>query len=265
MAAQGRFEGKVAIVTGGASGIGAATLRRLASEGASVVCADIDDGRGEAVVEEIERAGGTARYRRCDVAELANLEAVVSFAVRELGGLDVMMNNAVYSGGGWVAQIDPQEWEKSLRVMLTAVFYGCRAAIPALLARGGGCIVNTASIEAFAGEILASPYTTAKAGVVNFTRNVAIEYGRRGIRANSICPGIVETPLYEKMQMFSRRSRAELEKLHAIGRLIRPDEIAAVVAFLCSDDASAVTGHAMVIDGGLTAFLNLSGHEPFAA
>jgi NAD(P)-dependent dehydrogenase (short-subunit alcohol dehydrogenase family) len=93
---------------------------------------------------------------------------------------------------------------------------------------------------------------------------VAIEYGRRGIRANSICPGIVETPLYEKMQMFSRRSRAELEKLHAIGRLIRPDEIAAVVAFLCSDDASAVTGHAMVIDGGLTAFLNLSGHEPFA-
>jgi meso-butanediol dehydrogenase/(S,S)-butanediol dehydrogenase/diacetyl reductase len=264
MAARGRFEGRVAIVTGGASGIGAATLRRLAGEGARVVCADIDDARGEAVVQEIERAGGTARYRRCDVGELANLEAVVDFAVREFGGLDVMMNNAVYSGGGWVAQIDPQEWEKSLRIMLTAVFYGCRAAIPALLARGGGSIVNTASIEAFAGEILAAPYTTAKAGVVNFTRNVAIEYGRRGIRANSICPGIVETPLYEKMQMFSRRSRAELEKLHAIGRLIRPDEIAAVVAFLCSDDASAVTGHAMVIDGGLTAFLNLSGHEPFA-
>jgi meso-butanediol dehydrogenase/(S,S)-butanediol dehydrogenase/diacetyl reductase len=259
-----RFAGKVAIVTGGASGIGAATLRRLASEGAAVVCADIDDARGEGVAKEIEQAGGRARHRHCDVGSLAELEAVVDFACRELGGLDIMMNNAVYSGGGWVAQIDPGEWDKSLHIMLTAVFYGCRAAIPALLERGGGSIVNTASIEAFGGEMLASPYTTAKAGVVNFTRNVAIEYGRRGIRANSICPGIVETPLYQTMQRFSRRTRPELEKLHAIGRLIRPEEIASVVAFLCSDDASAVTGHAMVIDGGLTAFLNLSGHEPFA-
>jgi meso-butanediol dehydrogenase/(S,S)-butanediol dehydrogenase/diacetyl reductase len=264
MAARGRFEGKVAIVTGGASGIGAATLRRLASEGAHVICADIDDVRGVQLANEISRAGGTARFCRCDVGELANLESAVGYAGAEFGGLDIMMNNAVYSGGGWVAEIDPEEWEKSLRIMLTAVFYGCRAAIPALLARGGGCIVNTASIEAFAGEMLASPYTTAKAGVVNFTRNVAIEYGRKGIRANSICPGIVETPLYERMQIFARRSRAELEKLHALGRLIRPEEIASVVAFLCSDDASAVTGHAMVIDGGLTAFLNLSGHEPFA-
>jgi meso-butanediol dehydrogenase/(S,S)-butanediol dehydrogenase/diacetyl reductase len=261
--AGGRFAGKVAIVTGGASGIGAATLRRLASEGAAVVCADIDDARGEQLAKEIEQAGGRARHRHCDVGNLAELEASVAFACRELGGLDIMMNNAVYSGGGWVAQIDPAEWDKSLRIMLTAVFYGCRAAIPALLERGGGSIVNTASIEAFAGEIMASPYTTAKAGVVNFTRNVAIEYGRRGIRANSICPGIVETPLYETMQKFSRRTRPELEKLHAIGRLIRPEEIASVVAFLCSEDASAVTGHAMVIDGGLTAFLNLSGHEPF--
>lgn len=263
MASTGRFDGKVAIVTGGASGIGAAVLRRLASEGASVICADIDDPRGEQLTKEIVRAGGTARHAHCDVGELASLESTVAYATAEFGGLDIMMNNAVYSGGGWVAQIDPQEWEKSLRVMLTGVFYGCRAAIPALLARGGGSIVNTASIEAFGGEILASPYTTAKAGVVNFTRNVAIEYGRKGIRANAICPGIVETPLYEKMQMFSRRTRPELEKLHAIGRLIQPEEIASVVAFLCSDDASAVTGHAMVIDGGLTAFLNLSGHEPF--
>jgi meso-butanediol dehydrogenase/(S,S)-butanediol dehydrogenase/diacetyl reductase len=263
MATTGRFQGKVAIVTGGASGIGAATLRRLASEGARVICADIDDARGEELSREISRAGGTARHAHCDVGELAHLESVVAYAAAEFGGLDIMMNNAVYSGGGWVAQIDPQEWEKSLRVMLTGVFYGCRAAIPALLARGGGSIVNTASIEAFGGEMLASPYTTAKAGVVNFTRNVAIEYGRRGIRANSICPGIVETPLYQRMQTFSRRSRAELERLHAIGRLIRPEEIAAVVAFLCSDDASAVTGHAMVIDGGLTAALNLAGHEPF--
>ena len=259
----GRFEGKVAIVTGGASGIGAATLRRLAAEGAAVVCADIDEARGEAVVREIASSGGRASFRRCDVGELAQLEVCVGHAVAEFGGLDFMMNNAVWSTGGWVHTIDPEGWERSLRIMLTAVFYGCRAAIPALLERGGGAIVNTASIEAFGGEMLASPYTTAKAGVVNFTRNVAIEYGRRGIRANSICPGVVETPLYELFQQVARRSRAEVEALHAIGRLIRPDEIASVVAFLFSDDASAVTGHAMVVDGGATAGLNLAGHAAF--
>jgi meso-butanediol dehydrogenase/(S,S)-butanediol dehydrogenase/diacetyl reductase len=260
----GRFDGKVAIVTGGASGIGAATLRRLAREGAAVVCADVDDARGEAVAREIRDAGGDARFRHCDVGELAELEGCVAYAVRELGGLDYMMNNAVWSTGGWVHQIDPAGWDKSLRIMLTAVFYGCRAAIPAMLARGGGAIVNTASIEAFGGEIFASPYTTAKAGVVNFTRNVAIEYGRKGIRANSICPGVVETPLYAAFQKASRRTREEVEGLHALGRLIQPEEIASVVAFLLSDDASAVTGHAMVIDGGATAFLNLSGHAPYA-
>ncbi len=259
-----RFEGRVGIVTGGASGIGAATLRRLASEGCAVVCADIDAARGEGLAKEIEAQGGRARFRLCDVGELANLEACVDFALREFGGLDLLMNNAVYSGGGWIHTIDPREWEKSIRIMQTAVFYGCRAAIPALIERGGGSIVNTASIEAFGGEMMASPYTTAKAAVVNFTRNVAIEYGRVGIRANAICPGIVETPLYAAMQKGSARSRAELERLHANGRLIRPDEIAAVVAFLCSEDASAVTGHAMVIDAGLTAFLNLGGREPYA-
>jgi meso-butanediol dehydrogenase/(S,S)-butanediol dehydrogenase/diacetyl reductase len=259
----GRFDGKVAIVTGGASGIGAATLRRLATEGAAVVCADIDDAKGEALARELAAGGARAHHRHCDVGELAALEDCVAFATRELGGLDFMMNNAVWTTGGWVHQIDPAGWDKSLRIMLTAVFYGCRAAIPAMLARGGGSIVNTASIEAFGGEIFASPYTTAKAGVVNFTRNVAIEYGRRRIRANSICPGVVETPLYGLFQQASRRSRKEVEGLHALGRLIRPEEIASVAAFLFSDDASAVTGHAMVVDGGATAFLNLAGHTPF--
>ena len=194
-----RFEGKVAIVTGAASGIGAATLRRLASEGAAVVCADISDAAGEALVKEIVDAGGKSLFQHCDVAELAEVEAVVATAVKEFGGLDIMHNNAAWSGGGWVADIDPEDWDRSIRIMLTGVFYGCRAAIPAMLERGGGAIVNTASIEAFGGEMLASPYVTAKAGVVNFTRNVAIEYGRKGIRANSICQGIVETPMFDLM------------------------------------------------------------------
>jgi meso-butanediol dehydrogenase/(S,S)-butanediol dehydrogenase/diacetyl reductase len=260
-----RFEGKVAVVTGGASGIGAATLRRLASEGAAVVCADIDDEKGAALVGDLVGEGAAASFAHCDVGELAEVEAAVATAVERYGGLDIIHNNAAWSGGGWVADIPPEDWDRSIRIMLTAVFYGCRAAIPALLERGGGCIVNTASIEAFGGEMLASPYVTAKAGVVNFTRNVAIEYGRKGIRANSICPGIVETPMLDMMALFAKRSRQEMAELNSLGRFLRPEEIASVVAFLCSDDASAITGAALVVDGGLTASINLSGHDPFEA
>ena len=259
----GRFDGKVALVTGAASGIGAATLRRLAAEGATVVCADIDDAGGTAVVDEIAARGGRAAFRHCDVGVLADVEAAVAFAVERFGGFDIMHNNAVWSGGGWVADLDPEIWQRSLQVMLTGVFYGCRAALPAMLRRGGGAIVNTASIEAFGGEMMASPYATAKAGVVNFTRNVAIEYARKNIRANAVCPGVVETPLAELMFAFAKRTREEIAALAPLGRLLRPEEIASVVAFLCSDDASAVTGAALVVDGGLTAALNLSGHAPF--
>jgi meso-butanediol dehydrogenase/(S,S)-butanediol dehydrogenase/diacetyl reductase len=260
--AMARFEGKVAVVTGGASGIGAATLRRLAGEGVKVVCADINDEMGEALVDELA-ADASAAFVHCDVGELRQVEAAVATAVGRYGGLDIMHNNAAWTGGGWVADIDPADWDRSIQIMLTGVFYGCRAAIPAMLERGGGSIVNTASIEAFGGEMLASPYSTAKAGVVNFTRNVAIEYGRKGIRANAICPGIVETPMFDLMAAFAKRSRQEMAELNSLGRVIAPEEIASVVAFLCSEDASAITGAALVVDGGLTASINLSGHAPF--
>jgi len=260
----GRFDGKVAMVTGGASGIGKATLARLSSEGAAVVCVDINDELGKSTVQELTDKGGKAEYRHCDVGEYSEVKAAVDFAVERFGGLDMIHNNAIWSSGGWVADIGLEDWDKSIQIMLTAVFYGCKAAIPAMLKRGGGSIVNTASIEAFGGEMLASPYCTAKAGVVNLTRNVAIEYGRMGIRANSICPGIVETPLYSIMEEFAENSREDMENLSALGRLIQPEEIAAVVSFLCTEDASAITGAAIVVDGGLTSFLNLSGHEPFS-
>lgn len=255
----GRFENKVAIITGAASGIGRATMIKLVAEGASVICADIDDEHGRAAVAE---AGAAARFVHCDVGELSQVEAAVAFAVAEFGGLDIMHNNALWSGGGPVHTISPEDWDKSMRVMLTGVFYGCRAALPELVKRGGGSIVNTASVEAFGGEMYASPYTTAKAGVVNFTRNVAIEYGRLGVRANAICPGNIETPLFERFLHTAPNTREQVADLSAIGRIIRPDEIANVVAFLCSDEASAITGAALVIDGGLTSFMNLSGHRP---
>src|SRR5262249_6659262 len=132
----GRLAGKVAIITGGASGIGAATGRRFAAEGAAVVCADIDDEKSAAVVAAINTAGGRAAFRHTDVSVLGDLEAVVAYAVGEYGGLDIIHNNAVWSGGGYVADIDPEIWDRSLRVMLTGVFYGMKAALPALLARG---------------------------------------------------------------------------------------------------------------------------------
>jgi meso-butanediol dehydrogenase/(S,S)-butanediol dehydrogenase/diacetyl reductase len=261
----GRLDGRVAIVTGGASGIGAATMRRLASEGAAVICADIDEDGGAAIADELVARGASAAFQACDVGELSQLERTVAFARSEFGGLDVIHNNAVWSSGGWVHELDPAGWDRSLHIMLTAVFYGCRAAIPAFLERGRGAIVNTASVEAFGGEMQAAPYTTAKAAVVNFTRQVAVEYGRAGIRCNAIAPGVVDTPLFGRMLQGSTRRREEIADLHALGRVIDPDEIAAVVAFLASDDASAVTGTTITVDAGLTAFVNIGGRKPFGA
>ena len=258
-----RLEGKVAVVTGGASGIGAATVRRLAEEGAAVVVADIQDEKGEALVAELAKAGLRAAYRHCDVAELSHLEEAVACACSEFGGLDVMHNNAAWSGGGYVADIDPEVWRRSLAVMLDGVFYGCKVAIPAMLERGAGSIVNTSSVDGFYGEMLSSPYTTAKAGVINLTRNVAIEYGRKGIRANAVCPGVVDTPLLDVVLQAGTRTREQIADMHALGRVLEPREIANLVLFLASDESSAITGAAILVDGGLTAGTRLTGFPTF--
>ena len=256
----GRLDGKVAIVTGGASGIGAATARRFVAEGARVVIADLNDEAGEGVARAL---GSAAAYRHADVGSLADLEAAVAFARERFGGLDVMHNNAAMSGGGYVAEIEPEVWEQSLRVMLTGVFYGTRAAIPALLARGGGSIISTSSVEGFFGEMMAAPYCTAKAGIINLMRTVALEYGRRNIRANCICPGAVDTPMLGLLAQVSLRSREDLAAQHAIGRILRPEEIANVALFLASDESSAITGAAIVADGGLTCGLGITGLPPY--
>jgi NAD(P)-dependent dehydrogenase (short-subunit alcohol dehydrogenase family) len=255
-----RLDGKVAIVTGAASGIGAATARRFVAEGARVVIADIDQERGEEVARTL---GTAAAYRRTDVTSLADLEEAVAFAVERWGGLDVMHNNAAMTGGGYVGEIDPAVWESSLNVMLDGVFYGMRAAIPAMLRRGGGSIISTSSVEGFFGEMLSAPYCTAKAAIINLTRCAALEYGRRNIRANCICPGCVDTPLFALMDQFTRRSREDIAAQHAIGRLLRPEEIANVALFLASDESSALTGAAVVADGGLSCGLGITGLPPY--
>ena len=247
----GRLAERVAIVTGGASGIGRATVLRLCSEGAWVVVVDINDEAGAAVVAE---ARDRAVYEHCDVGEAPEVAALVERTVGRFGRLDILHNNAVQTGGGYLVELEPEVWQASLRVTLNGVFYGMRYAIPHMLRqKTGGSIINTASVDGLFADNQAGPYTAAKAGVVNLTRTAALEYGRHRIRVNSICPGAVRTPLLQ--QVADVRGPGFFERLadtHALGRLIEPEEIASVVAFLASDDASAITGAAIVVDAGLT-------------
>lgn len=259
----GRLQNKVAIITGGASGIGAATMRRFAAEGAVVVGADLNDEAGARVVNEITAAGGRAAFHHADVSVLAEVEATVAFAVERFGGLDIMFNNAARTGGGYVADIDVDTWSTSLGIMLNGVFYGMKAAIPRMVERGGGSIVTTSSVEAFVGEIMAAPYNTAKAGVIALTKAVAREYGRKNIRANCICPGAVDTPMLDQLDSVIPNYKQEAAQTQAHGRLIRPDEIANVALFLASDDSSAITGAAIVADAGLTCALKTPSFPPF--
>lgn len=260
----GSLDGKVAWVTGGSGGIGSATLRRFVTEGASVVCADINDEGGEKLVEELKSAGGQAVYSHCDVTELDAVQASVDTAVREFGRLDIIFNNAATSTGGYVADLDPDGWDRSLRVMLTAPMYGMKAAIPYMLKQGGGSIISTSSIYGHVSSPGNSPYATAKAGLINLTRSAALEYGRKGIRANCVCPGAVETPMLDAVVSLGLKSREAIADMHALGRTVLPEEVANLVLFLASEESSAITGQAIIVDGGLLSGCDLTGVPPMA-
>ena len=253
-----RFTGKVAIVTGGGSGIGRATARLLAGEGAAVTVADIDPDAAGAVAGEIVSAGGTARAEIVDVADPGAVEAMVAGTVAAFGGLHVLHNNAAALDQNRldqdVATMDLATWDRVLAVNLTGPMLGCRYAIPVMLAGGGGSIVNTASAAAFYGSQSLAAYGTSKAGVVALTRYVATAYGHRGIRCNAVAPGVVVDrraqealggPMGDRLRRYSTS--------HLIGRLGYPEEIAGAVAYLASDDAAFVTGEVLRVDGGFTA------------
>jgi NAD(P)-dependent dehydrogenase (short-subunit alcohol dehydrogenase family) len=259
-----KLEGKVAVVTGGSGGIGSATLRRFVEEGAAVVCADIDDEGGEKLVAELSGGGGQALYQRTDVTEKAQVTAAVEKAVHHFGRIDVLFNNAATSTGGYIADLDPDGWDHSLRVMLTAAMYGMQAAIPHMVEQGGGSIISTSSIYGLVAGPGNAPYNTAKAGLINLTRTGAVEYGRKNIRVNAICPGVVETPMFESVLRLGLKTREEIAGMHALGRTIQPEEIANLVLFLASDESSAITGQAIVIDAGLISECNLTGVPPVA-
>jgi NAD(P)-dependent dehydrogenase (short-subunit alcohol dehydrogenase family) len=254
-----RLDGKVAVVTGGSGGIGSATLRRFVQEGAAVVCADVDDEAGRKLVSEL---GDRAVYQRTDVGDRAQVASAVATAVDRFGRIDVLFNNAAASTGGYIATLDPDGWDRSLRVMLTASLYGMQAAIPHMLAQGGGSIISTASIYGLVSSPGIAPYAVAKAGLVNLVRTAALEYGRKNIRVNAICPGVVETRMFETTLAIGSKTREEVAEMHALGRTIRPEEIANLVLFLASDESSAITGQAIVIDAGLLSGCNLTGVPP---
>jgi NAD(P)-dependent dehydrogenase (short-subunit alcohol dehydrogenase family) len=246
------FKGKVAIVTGAASGIGAAVAKTLARDGASVVLADLDLAGANAVAEQIVATGGKAIAIETNVADAIEVEAMVETAKRTYGGLHLAVNNAGIGGPSAPTGEYPLDgWHKVIDTNLHSVFYGMRYEIPAILASGGGAIVNMASILGTVGFVNAPAYVAAKHGVVGVTKVAAMEYAKQGIRINSIGPGFIDTPLLSKN--LDDAALNFVRGLHPIGRLGTSDEVAALTSFLLSDEASFITGSYHLVDGGYVA------------
>jgi len=244
-----RFAGKIAVVTGGASGIGAATVARLAAEGAEVLVADRN---------EPADLPASARFRRTDATVPEEVAALIAETEARWGRLDVLVNNA---GAGWLGDSETtalEDWDRLFAINVRAVFLACKAAIPLMRAGvgrgagGGGAIVNTASISGLAGDYAMAAYNASKGAIVNYTRSLALDCAALGIRVNALCPGLIETPM-STAGLADPIDRAHWLERIPLGRAGRPEEMAAVIAFLASDDASYVTGAMMVADGGATA------------
>jgi NAD(P)-dependent dehydrogenase (short-subunit alcohol dehydrogenase family) len=248
------FEGRVGLVTGGASGIGRATAQLLATRGARVVVADLDEPLADLVVDEIRSNGGDALFVRTDVTVPDDVVAMVAAAVEEYGRLDVAVNNA--GTPGTYADFESQrlvDWERTLAVNLTSVFSSMQAEIPAMLDVGAGAIVNTASAAGLMGFAMLPAYVASKHGVIGLTKSVALEFASQGIRVNAVCPGSVRTQMLEGFAGGDEAALQGMGRMQPIGRLGTPEEVAEAIVWLCSDAASFVTGHAMAVDGGVLA------------
>jgi dihydroanticapsin dehydrogenase len=243
---------KVAIVTGGASGIGLAAVSRFAREGAAVVIADIDAARGEAEAAALREGGYSVSFVRTDVVDSAAVDQLVTTTVELYGEIDILFNNAAYLDQdhyGSVTGTTEEDWRRCIDVTLTGVFLCSRHTIPSMLRKGGGAIVNTSSVGGLVGFGEHAAYCSAKGGVIQLTREIAIDYASRSIRCNAVCPGLIETPMNERF-LADAKIREKALAHPVIKRPGRPEEIANAVLFLVSDEASYITGAALPVDGG---------------
>jgi NAD(P)-dependent dehydrogenase (short-subunit alcohol dehydrogenase family) len=251
----GRLEGKVALITGAASGMGKIAATLFAREGARIVLADVADEAGQATADEIGQTGGEALYVRADVSEPDDVQRMVKAATDRFGSLTVLYNNAGIfpADDGSVTETPEQTWDRVMAINLKGVFLGCKYGIPAMLDSGGGSIINVASFVALMGAATAQiAYTTSKGGVLAMTREIAVEFARKGIRANALCPGPIETPLLQ--ELLADPARRERRLVHIpLGRFGQAEEIANAALFLASDESSFITGSTFVVDGGITA------------
>jgi len=256
----GRLDGKIAIITGAASGIGKATARRVAAEGARTVVADLNSDGAKQVADAIVTAGGEASAVRADLGDADSVRAMVAAAVAAYGGLDILHNNAAATRLAAtkdlpVSEADPGVWDETMRVNVRGAMVAIQAAVPYMIARGGGSVINTASGSGLAGDLRNPAYGASKAALVSLTRYVATEFGRQGVRCNAISPGFIvisEKPGREAVNATMLR--------HALTpRLGRPEDIAAMVVFLASDESAFITGQNICVDGGMLA------HQPFVA
>ncbi|MFB3738664.1 MAG: glucose 1-dehydrogenase [Candidatus Velamenicoccus archaeovorus] len=251
----GRLDGKVALITGAASGMGMVASQLFAREGASVVLADVADDAGEAVAAAIREAGGRATYVHADVSSEADASAMIDGAVQTYGGLHVLYNNAgvMLADDTSVTENPVEVWDRTLSINVKGVAFGCKYGIPAMIRSGGGSIVNVASFVAWMGAATSqTAYTASKGAVLSMTREIAVEFAREGIRCNALCPGPIDTPLLA--ELLSDPARRQRRFVHIpMGRLGRAEELAKAALFLASDDSSFMTGASLIVDGGITA------------
>ncbi len=247
-----RFEGRAVLVTGAGSGIGRATAERFGAEGGQVVCADVNVAGAEETAKTIRDAGGDAMAMPCDVSNPAQVVETVAATVKRSGKLDVLANVAGIGGFQRTSEVSLEQWNKTLAVNLTGQFLKCQAALPHILSTTGA-IVNVASVAGLKSHPYSAAYCASKGGVVLLTRALAVEYGRKGVRINCVCPGGVETPLIQQFQLPPGVNQAVLMRISPLGRMGKPNEVAGTIAFLASEDATYINGASIVVDGGMIA------------